>query len=318
MNPHSAPVPANPKYSVVIPVFNSEAIVGDTIDRTVSFFEAQALAYEIILVNDGSRDRSWDVIRAKALGNPHVIAINLLRNYGQHNANLCGFRKATGDYLITMDDDGQNPPEEIVHLIRTAKEGNDVVFGKFKAKSASLVRILGSKVIGMINRKIFRQPDDLVVSNFRIIRRDVVDRICAYHASFPYITGLALLNSRQRANVEVRHDPRRSGKSNYSAIRIIRLVMTILFSYSLFPLRFLAGIGILISAASFLIGSLYMIKGLFHQVHVTGWTTVVVLLSFLNGMTILMLSMLGEYVIRILNQTSQAEPYYVTDIVSGS
>lgn len=305
------------KYSVVVPVFNSRALVGETVDGIVAFFQAQGLDYEIVLVNDGSRDGSWEVIRDKALGNPHVKAINLLRNYGQHNANLCGFRHATGDYVITMDDDGQNPPEEILALIQKAQEGHDLVFGKFKVKSASLVRALGSKVIGKINQRVFHQPRGLTVSNFRIIRRDVVDRICGYRASFPYITGLALMYSRDRVNVEVRHEPRRSGKSNYSLFRIARLVMTILFSYSIFPMRFLAGIGILISTCSFLLGALFLVQGLLRQVQVPGWTTVVVLLSFLNGMTILMLSMLGEYVVRILNQSSNIETYNVTDIVTA-
>ena len=310
-----SPRPSKPKYSVVIPVFNSKAIVGETVDRTVAFFESQKLPYEVILVNDGSRDGSWEVIKAKALANRHLKAINLLRNYGQHNANLCGFRHATGDYVVTLDDDGQNPPEEILKLIQKGREGYDLVFGKFKVKSAHPVRTLGSRAIGVINRRIFHQPRELTATNFRLIRRDVVDRICASRTSFPYITGLALLNSRDRANVEVRHDPRKVGKSNYSALRILRLVMTIFFSYSLFPLRFLAGVGILVSAASFLAGILFLAQGILRQVQVPGWTTVVVLLAFLNGMTILMLSMLGEYVVRILQQSSNLETYNVVEII---
>src|SRR2546423_4086148 len=145
-------------YSVVIPVFNSEPIVGTTIDRTVAFFEAQHLLYEVILVNDGSTDGSWEVLRAAAQRYPHVRAINLLRNYGQHNANLCGLRAAKGDYVVTMDDDLQNPPEEIIHLIEKAMTGPDVVFGRFRHKAASAQRTLGSKVIGLLNRRIFGQP----------------------------------------------------------------------------------------------------------------------------------------------------------------
>ncbi|HVZ80108.1 MAG TPA: glycosyltransferase family 2 protein [bacterium] len=305
------------KYSVVIPVFNSASLVGETVDRTAAFLKSQGLDYEIILVNDGSRDGSWDVIRSKALANPRLKAINLLRNYGQHNANLCGFRHTKGDYVITMDDDGQNPPEEIAKLVRKAAEGHDLVFGKFKTKAAPFYRAWGSRAIGLLNRRVFHQPRDLTVSNFRILRRDVVDRICAYRAAFPYITGLALMNSKDRANVEVRHEPRRVGKSNYSALRIAKLVMTILFSYSSFPLRFLAGVGLAVSVGSFLTGLVFLAQGLRHEVQVPGWTTVVVLLSFLNGMTILMLSMLGEYVVRILNQSSNIETYNVTDVVTA-
>ena len=319
MTPGPLP-PTDPRaanYSVVIPVFNSEGTVRKTVEDTVAFFESQGLAYEIILVNDGSQDDSWTVVKGLALANPRITAVNLLRNYGQHNANLCGFRHATGDYVITMDDDGQNPPGEIIHLIRSAAEGNDLVFGRYRAKEAHPIRILGSWIIGLINRRIFGQPSDLTVSNFRIIRRDVVDRICASRQSFPYITGLALINSRLRANVPVLHRAREQGGSNYTLARVFRLVMTILFSYSLFPLRFLGAVGLVVSTGSFLIGCVYLTWGLLHKVHVQGWTTVVVLLAFLNGMTILLLSMLGEYVVRILNQTSQNEPYHVIDTVSS-
>jgi glycosyltransferase involved in cell wall biosynthesis len=198
-------------YSVVIPVFNSEPMVGTTIDRTVAFFEGQGLAYELILVNDGSTDGSWEVLRQAVARYPHVRATNLLRNYGQHNANLCGLRQAKGDYVVTMDDDLQNPPEEIIHLIHEAMNGSDVVFGKYRQKQAASHRNHGSKVIGLINRRIFGQPPDLVVSNFRILRRDVVDRICASKSSYPYFTGQALLYSSQRSNVEVEHSPRPAG-----------------------------------------------------------------------------------------------------------
>lgn len=310
MNGHQA------KYSVVIPVFNSEAIVGTTIDKTVSFFEREGLAYELILVNDGSPDRSWDVIRERALSDKNVIAVNLLKNYGQHMANICGLRHSTGDWVITMDDDLQNPPEEIAHLIRVAEEGHDVVFGRFETKRASMIRSLGSKAIGLINRRIFGQPRDLAVTNFRIMSRDVVARICASQSAFPYITGLALLNSRSPANVEVRHQPRAQGNSNYTIPRIARLVMTILFSYSLFPLRLTAVLGAIIAAMSFGIGGVYLALAAVRGTGVPGWTTVVVLLAFLNGVTILMLSMLGEYTIRTLNQVSNSEPYHVVDVVA--
>lgn len=304
-------------YSVVIPVFNSEPIVRTTIDRTVAFFEGQGLAYELILVNDGSTDGSWEVLRDAVARYPHVRATNLLRNYGQHNANLCGLRQAKGDYVVTMDDDLQNPPEEIIHLIGEAMNGSDVVFGKFRQKQAAKHRNLGSKVIGLLNRRIFGQPPDLVVSNFRILRRDVVDRICASQSSYPYITGQALLYSSQRSNVEVEHSPRPAGKSNYSAIRIARLVLRILFSYSLFPLRFSAAIGFFTSALSFAVGIVFIIHRIIDGSTVQGWTSLVVIMSFFNGVIILMLSMLGEYVLRTLKQVTDVESYHVREEIGA-
>ena len=226
------------KYSVVIPVYNSAAIVGDTIARTAAFFEGQGLAYEIILVNDGSQDQSWPVLRAQALQNPNLVAVNLLRNYGQHTAVYCGFQHSSGDYVITLDDDLQNPPEECRHLIHKAQEGYDLVFGRFRKKQHASYRRLGTLLIGWMNSKIFHKPHDLVLTNFRLIRRDVVDRAAAYHTSYPYIPGLLLMFAVNPANVWVEHQPRPVGKSNYNFFKILELVMRILFNYSSYPLRF--------------------------------------------------------------------------------
>jgi glycosyltransferase involved in cell wall biosynthesis len=275
-------------------------------------FENAGLSYELILVNDGSRDGSWDVIAEKARGNPRVTAVDLLRNYGQHHANLAGLREASGDYVITMDDDLQNPPDQALLLIDEAMRGRDVVFGQFEQKQAAKHRRLGSKAINMINHRIFGQPPDLAISNFRILRRDVVDRICASRTAHPYITGQALLYSSNRSHVPVRHERRSVGRSNYSLARIVRLVLTILFSYSSFPLRLGALIGFAIAGLSFVLGAIYLVLGLIGATQVRGWTTLVVLLAIFNGFTIALLSMLGEYVTRTLNAVSAQDTYHVS------
>lgn len=302
-------------YSIVVPVFNSVEVVGKTVDRIVSVFEDAGLSYELILVNDGSQDGSWEVIAQKARVNPRVTALYLLKNYGQHFANLAGFRESSGDYVITMDDDLQNPPDQALVLIDQAMHGYDVVFGEFDRKRATGVRRLGSKAINMVNQRIFGQPTDLAVSNFRILRRDVVDRICRSRTAHPYITGQALLYSSNRANALVRHEPRAAGKSTYSTTRILRLVLTILFSYSSYPLRLGALVGFAIATLSFVIGGVYLVLGIFSEAQVEGWTSLVVLLAVFNGFTIALLSMLGEYVVRTLNAVSVNEIYHVVDRV---
>lgn len=317
--PGSAPSP-DPRdfsYSIVVPVYNSAEVVGETIDRIVEEFESHGLRYQLVVVNDGSADASWEVLAGRAKANPNVIAIKLLKNYGQHNANLAGLRATTGDWVITMDDDLQNPPDQVRLLIDKALEGHDVVFGEFETKQAAGYRRLGSKLIGLINRRVFSQPPDLVVSNFRIMHRDVVDRICASRTQYPYITGQALLNSSHPANVLVRHDPRLVGRSTYSTLRILRLVLTILFSYSVFPLRVAAVGGFVVAAVSFLLGAFYLLVGWFRGTNVPGWTTLVVLLATFNGVTISLLSMLGEYVVRTLNTVSATETYHVVERING-
>jgi len=141
------------KYSIVIPVYNSEMILPQTIERTVNFFNANKLDYELILVSDNSPDDSWGVIEAYAAENRNIKGINLLKNYGQHTAIYAGFEHAKGDYVVTMDDDLQNPPEEITHLINEVEKGYDMVIGKFLEKKHSFYRRIGSRFVGYLNKK---------------------------------------------------------------------------------------------------------------------------------------------------------------------
>lgn len=307
---HSAP-----RISVVIPVFNSAGVVAQTVQRTCAALESLNESFEIVLINDGSKDESWEVLADLAKNDARVKAIDLLHNCGQHAANLCGFRHTRGDWVVTMDDDLQNPPEEIAKLAAKADEGYDLVLGRFEHKQHASHRRIGSKLIRKINQRIFGQEPDLVLSNFRLIRRDVVNRICAYHGPYPYVPGLCLMYSRKRTNAVVEHHPRKVGHSNYNWRRIIALVAEILFNYSSFPLRMVAGFGGLVSIVSFALGLYYLIGGLVRHTLVPGWTTLVVLLSFFNGVVMVMLAMLGEYVVRIISQISTTNPYIISNSV---
>jgi len=302
-------------YSVVIPVYNSAKIVADTVLRVRGFFNANALRFEVLLVNDGSKDNSWAIISNLAKQYSEVTAINLLKNYGQHNANLCGFREAKGEYIITMDDDLQNPPEELAKLIETVHHGYDLVIGRFETKQHSVVRRLGSQIVGWLNHKVFEVDDDLVLSNFRIIRRDVVVRICEDKSSAPYIPGLVLKYSAIRCNVLVRHLPRAEGKSNYTWRKIFRLVATILFNHSTIPLRYGAAFGFIVSAGSFLLSLYFLLEAMILGTTAPGWASLVVLLSFFNGVLILLLSVIGEYLIRVLREIGTRFSYEISEIV---
>ena len=281
-----------------------------------AFFEGQGWPYEIILVNDGSRDNSWEVVKAKAAENPNVVAINMLRNYGQHTAVYCGLENATGDWAITLDDDLQNPPEEIVHLVAKAAEGHDVVYGKFKSKKHSSVRRLGSRLIGMVNTHIFKCPADITLTNYRLMHRDVVKRIVGYRTSQPYITGLSIMFAANPANALVEHREREVGTSQYTFFRIARLVMRILFNYSAWPLRMVNTIGMIVAAFSFVLGLYFIIKRLLGNVQVSGWTSLIVLLSFFNGISMVILGMLGEYIVRLLNESTSSQIYHVREKIT--
>jgi glycosyltransferase involved in cell wall biosynthesis len=306
-----------PTYSVVIPVFNSHDIVGATVADVVAFFEQRGDPFEVILVEDGGTDGSWEVIRDLAEADPRLVAVRFVRNYGQHNANLAGLEEARGEWVVTMDDDGQNPPSEIEHLVAKAAEGHDVVFGRFDRKKGSLTRRIGTRLMGWMNRRLFGKPKDLVVSNFRLLRRDVVERITTSGNTYPYITGQALLYGASPAHADVRHLPRAGGQSTYDLRKIVSLVLRILFSYSPAPLHVMAVFGSLVAFGSFVVGAVYLVHGIVVGSNVEGWTTVVVLLAFLNGVAILMLSMLGEYLIRTLRQVTDRRSFHVAERVDG-
>jgi glycosyltransferase involved in cell wall biosynthesis len=311
-------VTETPVISIVIPVFNSADLVEDTVDEVRAVLGAEQQAYEIVLVDDGSADDSWQILSRLATDHSQVTAIRLLRNYGQHNANLCGLRATSGEWIITMDDDGQNPPEGIALLLSAATEGgHDVVFGRFEVPQKSFTRRLGSRAIDRINTQIFGKPPGLAVSNFRILHRRVVDRITASTTTYPYMTGQALRYSTNPGNVDVTHRPRSAGESSYTIGRILRLVFTILFSYSAAPVHVMAVAGLIVSIGAFALGTVYLVNAIFSGSDVQGWASVAILLAFLNGVAILMLSMLAEYTVRILNQLSDNQPYQVAQHVGS-
>lgn len=303
-------------YSIVIPVYNSEKTIKSLVDRIIVFFKKNNLDFEIILINDHSNDKSWEKIKKITQEEENITAINFLKNYGQHNALFCGLKTAKGDYVITMDDDLQNPPEEIIHLINKINEGYDSVFGKYKKRQhQDIIRLIGSKLIHSLINKIFNVPPGIAISSFRIISRNVVAGIINYKTNFPYITGLMFLFSGSTGNAEVEHCKREYGKSNYSAFRIIKHASKILLNYSSYPLIILCSVGIIISSISFLFGIFVLIKHFISGSSVPGWASLALLTSFLNGFIILMVGILSEYCSRILVELSSTQSYQIKEII---
>ncbi|SDY98659.1 glycosyltransferase family 2 protein [Tindallia californiensis] len=302
-------------YSVVIPVYNSEKVVKETVSRIVEVSKNEKIDIEIILVNDGSYDNSWNVIKELAQKHDQVKSINLLKNYGQHVANLCGFNHALGEYIITMDDDMQNPPEEIPKLISRVEGGYDLVIGEYYEKKHSGFRKIGSKIVAYIVKKIFKAPADLKLSNFRIAHKEVINRVCSHDSGYPYIPGLLLMYSSNKANVKIQHLDRKIGESNYRIKNIIKLVFEILFNYSAYPLRIVATIGLTVSLFSLALSVYYVMKTLFIGSEVPGWASIVVLLSFFNGISLLVLGMIGEYMVRLLKQTRNDRTFFIKEKV---
>ncbi len=174
-------------------------------------------------------------------------------------------------------------------------------------------RKMGTKVIGYFNKEIFGKPKDLKLTNFRIFTKETAERMLHYRTNYPYIPGLLLMHASRMANVVTEHHPRRIGVSNYNLWRIGKLVARLLFNYSSYPLKVVSVSGILISALSFLAGVYFIFKSVFAGVEVQGWTTIVVLLSFLCGFILVLLGIMGEYLARLMNQMASSLPYLIRE-----
>ncbi len=209
--------------SIVVPVYNSAALISTVADRLMTFLDRGGLSGELIFVDDGSNAETWTAILSASKTESRITGIRLAQNYGQHSALMCGLRASSGRWVVTIDDDLENPPEEIGKLLEVGHAGSDLVFGQFQREQRPFIRRLGSCFVNAINRIIFRKPAGITVSNFRLMSRDVVDAVCRYSMAEPYITGLASLHARNPANAIVRHEHSYLGDSRYSLGQLLKL-----------------------------------------------------------------------------------------------
>ena len=307
------------KISIIIPVYNSGNLTSKLIERIEKVFETIDYDFEVIFIDDGSKDDSWLNIQKLTKINKNFKGLKFLKNYGQHNAVLCGLRHATGDYCITLDDDLQNPPEEIPKFLKEAEENNnDLIFGKFIKKKSTFVRIVGSKFVGYCVKKIFSPHKNVVASNYRLIRKDVVNRIIEYKIGFPYINGLALNFSKNPSNILVEHHSRVDGKSTYTLSKILKLLSVILFNYSSLPLRLVTIVGMIFALIGFSMGVYFLIDKIINQGVYSGWASIFIILCFFSGINLLILGILGEYIIKITNQTKNLKQYIIDEKINIS
>ncbi|MCC7531017.1 MAG: glycosyltransferase [Candidatus Melainabacteria bacterium] len=307
------------KYSIVVPVFNGADKIEELFRRIAETFNSKNCRYEIVIVNDGSTDNTWATITKAAANNPNITAIDLTRNFGQHPAVLCGLANSTGDYVLTIDADLQNPPEELFKLIEPAVEKKlELIFAKFTKKQHAFYRRLGSHVVSYLNEVIFAKPKDLNISNVRIMSKDVVARMCQYPTAFPYINGLALRcsNPAKRENVLVEHHKRTGSDSTYTPVRIARLVCTILFNYKELP-RLISNIGYGTAWFSFVLAVAFIAKHYFLSSLLPEFTPIVVVMAFCNGILALLIGVLGAFSARMSETLSLSSSYAIGSIVKG-
>lgn len=287
------------KLSVVIPVYQSAGFLAHTVVTTFEALEDEVDTLELVLVDDNSSDNVWEVILQLAANDQRIKGIRLARNHGQHSAIFIGLKHATGELIATIDDDLQNPPSEIPKLLSAIKEGHDLAVGSFIAKSHSNYRNLGSKLIHRAVSKIFNSDRNFSHTNFRVMTREVADRISEFQGKFPYINGLAFSCALSPVNVKVRHDKRKEGHSNYTLKGLLKLSARILLGFSTIPIKLISYLGIFLSLCCFLIGLYALVNSFLNSGVLVGWSSIMVVISISNGLIFLALILITNLVFRI-------------------
>jgi len=300
-----------PELSLVIPVYNGSRTIGALVEHTTKIFGSTS--FEIVLVNDGSEDDSEKVCAQLAVKFPqNVTFVHLSRNFGEHSAVLVGFTEARGRYIAVLDDDGQNPPEEVVRMLDELKRKNyDVVYGHYIEKKHSWFRNLGSRFNDRIATLMLHKPKDLYLSSFKVMNRFLINEIIKYHGPYPYTDGLIYRVTRNIGQIPVEHRASLSGPSRYTFRRLVRLWLNMFLNFSIKPLRISVYVGLFASCLSIVALIAILIDKLWITPNLTvGIPTVLGSVVFFSGIQLTILGLVGEYLGRLyLDQTGT--PQYV-------
>lgn len=304
------------KISFVIPCYRSERTIETVVNEireTVSA-RAQSFDYEIVLVNDCSPDNVWQVIQKLAAADPKIKGICLAKNFGQHSALMAGYGHATGDYIVSLDDDGQTPASETFKLVDKLEEGYDVVYGYYQHAAQHLFRRLGSWVNKKMAENIIGQPKSLKTTSFFIMRDFIAKEIVNYKHPFAYISGLVFRATKNLGNVQVNHRRRLEGRSGYTFAGLIGLWINGFTAFSVKPLRAATYLGLLCAIAGFAAGIFVVYQKLSHPEVPVGYSSILASIMFIGGMIMLLLGLIGEYVGRIYICMNQSPQYVIREI----
>jgi undecaprenyl-phosphate 4-deoxy-4-formamido-L-arabinose transferase len=293
----------SPTLSIVIPLYNSAS----TLPRLLEELCALSIegGYELVLVNDGSRDETERLaLQLIDRCSVPVTFISLSRNFGEHNAVLQGLRASTGEFVVTMDDDLQNPPSEVAKLLHVAQtENREVVYSVYEEKKHAWWRNVGSRLTNLLADWSIDKPKGLYLSSFRCISRFIADEISKSENPYPYIDALIFQITQNVGVVTVRHDPRESGQSGYTLRKLLRLWLSMLVNASIMPLRFATVVGMAMSALGF-VSVVYVLINHFVRQEPLGWGSLMAALAIFSGTQLLLLGIVGEYIGRIYLRVS--------------
>ena len=302
--------------SVVIPCYYSEKTIAKVVELTVEEFNKRnEYQCEFVLVNDGSTDGTYEQIQKLGKKYPFVKGINLLRNFGQHNALMAGLHYAKGSYVLGMDDDMQTHPSQIFKLIDKIMEGYDVVYGRYGKKKNSATKNLTSKLNEVSSRILLGRPKNIVSSNFWIISRQVAKEVIKYDSFNPYIDGIFYRVTHNIGNVEVQHHKREVGTSNYTLKKLMRLWLAY-WNYSVIPLRISSMIGAGMAGVGFLASVVTVIRKVLDPSMLMGWASTVCIMTIFFGLVLLSLGIIGEYLGKIILTINHTPQFIVRETVN--
>ncbi|MEP3482718.1 MAG: glycosyltransferase family 2 protein [Fuerstiella sp.] len=285
--------------SIVVPVYRSAEFLAQSVSSICDAMDARHESFEIVLVEDGSPDDSWSVVETIQADRPETItAVQLNRNFGQHNALMCGFRHSRGAIIVTIDDDLQNPASEIPVLLDAIDSSDaDLVYGVPTLKHHAKARNLGSDFINRFFQIVF--GTGVRVTSFRAVRRPLISSILTYTLNFTYVDGLLAWNTQKIQSAAVQHVPRQSGTSGYSIGKLMVLAINLFTNFSVLPLQIASAIGLTFSAAGLTAGTYYLVRALTTSIPVPGYASIIVAVMVLGGIQLLAIGVIGEYVGRM-------------------
>jgi dolichol-phosphate mannosyltransferase len=298
--------------SIVIPVYQAEKIVHELLSRIKSSLQFANGDYQVILVDDGSSDGSWNEIENICAVEKNVMAVKLSRNFGQHHAITAGLDYCTGEWVVVMDCDLQDSPEEIQRLYNKAQEGYDIIFARRINRKDALSKKIFSKLFYGVFSYLTGIKYDGTIGNFGIYNKKVIESVNKMREPMRAFSPMVRWVGFKKGFIDVEHGERLQGKSTYSYKKVFALASDIILSYSDKPLRLIVRLGFYISFVSFLVGIYYLIQYLSGKILVSGYASIIISIWFLGGLIIFILGVIGLYISKIFSGIKN-RPLYIID-----
>lgn len=303
------------KISFIIPCYNSEFTIENVIKDIVITVKDNNV-YEIICVNDCSSDNVYDKLKDIAKVNNNVKVINFSKNFGQHNALLCGMRHITGDIIVCLDDDGQTDPKQCYKLINALDENTDVVYAKYDKKKHSLCRNIGTFINKKMCEWLCDMPISIVSNSYFACKKFVINEICRYGNPYTFLGGLIFRTTKNIKNVEIEHFERKEGKSGYTLIKLFSLWLNGFTAFSIKPLRIASFIGFFLAIIGFIYGIIVIVGKFINPLRPVGYSSLMCILLFIGGIIMIILGLIGEYVGRIYISINNSPQYVIKDKIN--